>query len=80
MKATIVEKRMKDRVAMPQVETLWEKAALQANALKLEQLPKNPCDKGCQNRVQLTDQEVVWDHSLSSGVSLGQKQWSDGTI
>ena len=39
--------RMKDRVAMPQVETLWEKAALQADALKLEQLPKNPRDKGC---------------------------------
>ena len=33
MKVTIVKKRMRDRVAMPHVETWWEKAALQANAL-----------------------------------------------
>ena len=29
MKAMIVKKRMRDRVAMPCVETWWEKAALQ---------------------------------------------------
>ena len=28
MKVTIVKKRMRDRVAMPRVETLWEKAVL----------------------------------------------------
>ena len=39
---------MRDRVVMPHVETLWEKAALQANALKLEQLQKTPRDKGGQ--------------------------------
>ena len=39
MKVTIVKERMRDRVAMPRVKTLWEKTSLQANALKLT-LPK----------------------------------------
>ena len=39
MKVMIVKERMRDGVAMPRVETLWEKTALQANALK-STLPK----------------------------------------
>ena len=77
MKVMIVEKRMRDRVVMPHVETLREKAALQANALKVEQLPKNWRDKTCENWAQLTDHEVVWDHSSSGGTGLGKEQWSD---
>ena len=46
MKVTIVKKRMRDRVAMPRVETLWEKAVLQANALT-GAAAKNLHDKGC---------------------------------
>ena len=42
MKVTNVRKGMRDGVAMPRVETRWENAALQANALKLEKLPKEP--------------------------------------
>ena len=39
MKVMIVKEMMWDRVAMPRVETLWEKTALQANAQKVT-LPK----------------------------------------
>ena len=44
----------------------------------LGKLPKNLRDKGRQNWARPTNHEVVWDHSSSSGVGQGQKQWSDG--
>ena len=73
MKAVIEKKRMKDRVATPRVETLWEKAALLA-----KQLPKKPRDKGCQNLAQPTNHEVVWDHSSNGGAGLGER--FDGAV
>ena len=48
---------------------LWE------NALRQEQLPKNPSDnKGCWDGTQPTSQEVFWGHSSSGGIGGGQKQ------
>lgn len=58
---------MKDRVAMPRVETRWEKAALL--------LPKKTRVTRL-NWARPTNHEVVWDHSSSGGVGRG----SDGAI